>query len=110
MTTITTRMLVAISLLFLAYVNCRADDAGYWSLELPVPESGSNAVDDTNLDFLTKKVSFDWRGQDVSEIREFYSQTTLRNPTRCLPSTMRSWKRFEPSIKRGAASMFRNND
>jgi len=74
MTTITTRMLLAICLTTLAYNHCNADDVGYWSLELPVPESASNPVDDTNLDFLTKKVSFDWRGQDASEIREFYSR------------------------------------
>ena len=74
MTTITARIFLAICLATLAYNHCSADDVGYWSLELPVPQSASNSAYDTNLDFLTKKVSFDWRGQDASEIREFYSR------------------------------------
>jgi hypothetical protein len=74
MTTITTRMFLAVALAALTYVHSHAEDTGFWSLELPVLESGSNSVGDTNLDFLTKKVSFDWRGKDATEIREFYSQ------------------------------------
>ena len=74
MTTITTRLLLAICLTSLTYDQCSADDTGYWSLELPAPKSASNIVTDTNLDFLTKRVSFDWRGQDATEIREFYSR------------------------------------
>jgi hypothetical protein len=74
MTTIFARMLLAVCLTTLLFVQCDADDAGYWSLRLPVPKSASNPIEETNLDFLTKKVSFDWRGKDASEIREFYSQ------------------------------------
>lgn len=67
-------MPLAICLALLTYIQCNADDVGYWSLELPVPESASNSAADTNLDFLTRSVSFDWRGRDTSEIREFYDQ------------------------------------
>jgi hypothetical protein len=67
-------MPLAICLASLTYIQCNAEDVGYWSLELPVPESASNSVGDTNLDFLTKSLSFDWRGQDTSEVREFYDQ------------------------------------
>jgi len=74
MTTSITRVLFTLVLTILAYIQCNAEDVGYWSIELPVPESASNSVDDTNLDFLTKKVSFDWRGQDASEIRDFYAR------------------------------------
>ncbi len=74
MTTTIARMLLAVCLTTLVFVQCDADDVGYWSLEPPVPESASNVVKETNLDFLTKSVSFDWRGKDASEIRDFYSQ------------------------------------
>lgn len=68
------RMLLAVCLTILPIIHCDADDVGYWSLRLPVPKSASNPVEEENLDFLTKKVSFDWRGEDTSEIREFYSR------------------------------------
>ena len=74
MTKTIARMLLAIGLASLSYIQCNAADVGFWSLNLPVPESASNPAEDTNLDFLTKSVSFDWRGQDTSEIREFYAQ------------------------------------
>ena len=73
MTTNFARMLLAVWLTTLLFTQCDADDVGYWSLRLPVPESASNPVEETNMDFLTRKVSFDWRGKDASEIREFYS-------------------------------------
>ena len=74
MTTSIARTLLAIGLTILSCVQSIADDVGYWSLALPVPESASNSIEDTNLDFLAKRVSFDWRGQDASEIREFYGR------------------------------------
>ncbi len=74
MTKKTASMPLAICLASLAYIQCNADDVGYWALELPTPESASNKVADTDRDFLTKSISFDWRGRDTREILEFYDQ------------------------------------
>ena len=67
-------ILFAICLTSLSCVHGNAADVGYWSLELPILESASNAVEDSNLDFLTKSVTFDWRGRDTGEIRKFYTR------------------------------------
>ena len=67
-------MLLAVCLTTLMFTHCDANGVGYWSLRIPVPKSGSNPVEEKNSEFLTQKVSFEWRGKDASEVREFYSR------------------------------------
>ncbi len=74
MTRMIAQVLLTASITSLTYTKCNAADVGFWSLKLPTPEYASNPTEDANLDFLTKSVSFDWRGQDTSEIRNFYAQ------------------------------------
>ena len=74
MSTTIARALFTVCLTTSVFSECIADDAGYWSLKLPVPESATHVTEETNLDFLTRSVSFDWRGDDTSVIRNFYSQ------------------------------------
>jgi hypothetical protein len=49
-----------------------AEDSGYWSIELPVPDSATNVVTNVDRQFLVKSVSFDWEGKDTAKLREFY--------------------------------------
>lgn len=49
-----------------------AEDSGYWSIELPVPKSATNAVTNVDRQFLIKRLSFDWKGEDTADLREFY--------------------------------------
>ena len=61
----------------LALVLATASHAGqtdYWSIELPVPESVSNVVQDIDRQYLVKTVTFDWAGEDPADLREFYEQ------------------------------------
>lgn len=51
-----------------------AEDSGYWSIELPVPESATNVVTTADRQFLVKSVSFDWEGKDTADLREFYAK------------------------------------
>mgnify|MGYP003633413025 CR=1 FL=1 len=74
MNAVATKILLASCLAIIVYSQCEAEDVGYWSLDLPVPENASNSEQDTNLDFLIKSVSFDWQGRDTIEIRDFYSE------------------------------------
>lgn len=74
MTKIMARLVLGIALTLLILPSTDAADVGFWSLMLPVPESATDPTEDTNLDFLTKSVTFEWRGKDTREIREFYAQ------------------------------------
>jgi hypothetical protein len=60
-----------------AFVFClsntgNAEDSGYWSIELPVPDSATNVATNVDRQFLVKSVSFDWEGEDTAALREFY--------------------------------------
>lgn len=55
-------------------LTAHAEDSGYWSIELPVPESATNTVAKVDRQFLIKSVSFDWEGEDTDDLREFYGK------------------------------------
>ena len=52
----------------------RAENIGYWDIEIPVPESATDidAAEDRRV--MMKTVSFDWKGENVSELRQYYSE------------------------------------
>lgn len=73
----TANVRVSMSLIVLGFcwtVSSFADDLGYWSIKLPVPESATNATTDIDRLFMVKSVSFGWEGEDTSELRDFYAE------------------------------------
>ena len=67
------RILCATLALVIAPVS-HAESTDYWSIELPVPESASNVVREVDRQYLVKKVTFDWAGEDPTALRQFYEQ------------------------------------
>ncbi len=59
--------------LVLALVS-NAEETDFWSIEIPVPESGSNVVRDVDRQYLVKSVTFEWMGEDAADLREFYER------------------------------------
>ena len=42
-----------------------AEDSGYWSIELPVPDYATNVIPNVDRQFLVRSVSFDWEAEGV---------------------------------------------
>ncbi len=67
------RLFVPIAVFVFCLSNTgNAEDSGYWSIELPVPDYATNVVPNVDRQFLVKSVSFDWEGEDTAALREFY--------------------------------------
>ncbi len=70
-----TRLFATLTMLICCWSNAvYAEDPGYWSIELPVPDSATNVVTNIDRQFLAKSVSFDWEGEDTHDLREFYGE------------------------------------
>jgi hypothetical protein len=67
------RTICATLALVLATVS-HAEQTDYWSIELPVPESASNVIRDSDRQYLVKSVTFEWAGEDPADLREFYER------------------------------------
>jgi len=68
------RLFIPLALLVSCWsITGYAEDSGYWSIELPVPDSATNVVTNVDRQFLVKRVSFDWEGEDTADLRQFYA-------------------------------------
>lgn len=73
MTTSSSLPVLFVVLGILATASVRAENSGYWDIELPIPESATNIERTEDRLFMTKSVSFDWEGEDTSVLRAFYA-------------------------------------
>lgn len=59
-----TRLLATLTILICCWSNAvYAEDASYWSIELPVPDFATNVVTNLDRQFLVRTMSFDWAGR-----------------------------------------------
>jgi hypothetical protein len=66
--------ILIVGLAVLLSAHCRAENTGYWDIEIPVPKSATNVDVTEDRLFMTKSVSFDWEGEDTSALRDYYSE------------------------------------